>query len=277
MTTRNTPTDESEQMLQAGAQEADEAERSSQTAASGARMPSISSMIRYMAPDAIAERRRRARENFGRVTPLPNGVTKAPDDSPQPAADVPPAERVSAPSPWARSRDGEIDRAALPSAAMPVVPPTSSDVVPPIERPKAAGSGARERRNKWLIVAGCAAVAVLGPIVMIVAGSMRKPIEPRGSGAASARAAESATATASVPVPATSASVTPAPTDASSSAPTADTAPTGAAPPVTPRTAPERPPAPPVRKAAPTAADAGPPAPPPQPKPNNNGDPLLNE
>lgn len=207
MATRNTPVDQPEAATaDAGAQQADDAEQSGQAATSGARMPSISSMIRYMAPDAIAERRRKARENFGRVTPLPNGVAEVADDSSKVAADAPPTARVSAPSPWARSRDGEIDKAALPSATMPIVPPTSSDVAGPEERDDAAAPRARDRRHTWLIVAICAAVAVVGPILMILVGRTRRPIEEgRGAATASVHAAATATPSASAPTPSASA------------------------------------------------------------------------
>ena len=278
MTTRNTPTDESEPTLEAGTQDANESERSSRAAASGARMPSVSSMVRYMSPDAIAERRRRARENFGRVTPVPNGVAKAPDDSAQIAANAPPAARVSAPSPWARSQGGEIDKAALPSAAMPVVPPTSSDVAPSPERRRGMGSGASVRRNMWPIVAVCAAVAVTAPIVVVVAGSTRKPIEQPGNGsaAASARAVATTMPSASAPTPAAS-STAPAPA-VSSAAPTVHEEPSSvpAVSTVRPAPAPARTQAPPIRTAAPTE-DAGQPAPPAPPKPKGNDDPILNE
>ena len=239
------------------------------------RMPSVSSMIRYMSPEAIAERRKQARENFGRITPTPGDASEEAHDDPPEEQSTPIDERVSAPSPWALSNGAEIDPAVLPSATMPVNGAGPTEAPPPRPQPKVASPGQLRSRRTWIIVAICTVVAVVGPIVMVVAGHTRKPIEQHVSVPASVGAPEPAAPSASVPAPATSAPVAPAVPASPSSAPTADPAP--AAVTARPGPAPARPPAPPPRTAAPATIDAGPPAPPPPPKPTGNGDPLLNE
>lgn len=241
------------------------------------RMPSVSSMIRYMSPEAIAERRKQARENFGRITPTPGVASEEAHDDPPEEQSTPIDERVSAPSPWAQSNGAGIDPAVLPSATMPVNGASSAETAPPRLHPKAAPPAQLRSRRTWTIVAICAVVAVVGPIVMVVAGHTRKPIEQHVSVPASAGAAERAAPSASVPAPATSAPVAPAVTASPSSASTADPAPAAVTARPGPAPAPARPPAPPARTAAPTTVDAGPSAPPPPPKPTGNGDPLLNE
>lgn len=265
MATRKTPTDMSEDAFN-DARGGDKDTRD--------RMPSLTTVIRYMSPDAIAERRRKARENFGRVTPVPAGAEPVLDEAPH-ATDTPDAEPTSGPSPWAQA-GVEIDKAALPSATMPARTSDPADPEPARDE-KAAARGLHGRRHTWIIVAVCTVVAVVGPILMIIAGRTRRPVEEHG-GVATASARPAAPATSPAPM-SPSASVAPALTAVPSSAPTAAPAPSSVPAAVTarPAPAPERLSAPPVPKAAAAAADAGPPAPPPQPKPTNNGDPLLNE
>ncbi|APR78521.1 Hypothetical protein A7982_03868 [Minicystis rosea] len=130
-----------------------------------------------MSPEAIAERRRKARENFGRVTPVPAGVQKTAGGPP--AVDMPAAERTSGPSPWAQRTGFEIDKAALPSATMPARTSSPSDLEPTQDH-KPAPPGAGSRRHTWIIVAVCTVVAVVGPLLMLMAGRMRAPVEQGG-------------------------------------------------------------------------------------------------
>jgi hypothetical protein len=210
--------------------------------------------IRDYTPDMAAILREahpgRAEEKLleSRLTPLPAGAAPANGGAPA---------RVTDPSPWAKSTDdaGAIDKAALPSAMMPVasrerepdadVPATL--VKPPVRK--------QQRRSRWVAVAlgAGAIIAVFAPLTMMYFLLVwRNDNGPSGAGTAATSATNAmplpSAATASAPSAAVTVAPSVSPTAPSSAAPTLSAtapqapspthAPTGR---LKPRTAPDDP------------------------------------
>lgn len=247
------------------------------------RMPSLSTMVRYMSPEAIAERRRKARENFGRVTPVPANVAS---ETAGVGVDSGGAEETleSAASPWERAPGRHFDVADLPSGARPPPDAGAGGRRSPAPRPASAARatpravGGRARAT-WIIVSVCVAIAVLGPLVMILLAARGTPAAGAGSGAAgpTVGAATSSQRTA-LPVASSSADAAQA---VSAATARIDAPPTAPSTPATPalRLVPPRPSSTAqvrVPKVEHTSQPENPPPPAP-PKGAGSGDPILNE
>jgi hypothetical protein len=158
-------------------------------------IPSLATVLQYTSPEATAERRRKARENFGRPTPVP--ATEAKDDSQRSPPDGPlDPDHVSVPSPWAAQAPGlEIDPAALPSAGAPAANSAPAAMAPKVASTRSAGAvqHARQRARKtWIIVGVCVAIAVVAPILMVAIAMSRNPAGQGAGTPASATASVTA-------------------------------------------------------------------------------------
>jgi hypothetical protein len=127
-------------------------------------LPKLSTIMHYTSPEVTAERRRQARENFGRQTPVPQGegppITNQPDDEP------------TRPSPWGQP-SATIDKSQLPSAMPPACESTLPTSTAAAEVEPAQVALPRAIPRSWLLVRICILVAILAPVITVLAGTFK--------------------------------------------------------------------------------------------------------
>ena len=110
--------------------------------------PSLATLLAYVDPAAMEARRQKARENFGRGTPIP-GLVEVDPTLPTGVAREPP--EPDGPSPWVEAEaPSQLDVSALPSAAGPPLTPAAAGPA----RVAAAAPARPQRRAPVSVIVG---------------------------------------------------------------------------------------------------------------------------
>jgi hypothetical protein len=183
--------------------------------------PSLANLLAYVEPAAMEARRRKARENFGRGTPVPDAVGLDPT---LPTGITPEGDESSqdGPSPWAgEEAPSLLDVRALPSAAGPPLTP------PAVVSPLPTAPARPRRRGSVNVVIGVllglavATLAVAAPLALgwrpagkagaiTNAGGLQTAVSAGAAPVVSASAAPAVSTSAEPPAAAPSASAEPA-------------------------------------------------------------------